>query len=237
MSQVFHTTRWTVVLAAGDKDRPDARTALETLCGAYWYPLYAYARRRGRPLQEAQDLTQAFFTDLIEKNTVGAADRSRGRFRAFLLGAFKRFASREYERARARKRGGGCATLRLDFDEGERRYALEPSHELTPERVYDRQWAMMLLEGVLDRLREEMVAARKERLFEALKAFLTGVDDLPAYREVAGQLGMTEGAVKVAVHRLRGRYREILRGAIADTVETTDEVDREISDLLGALRG
>jgi len=237
LSRQFHTTRWTVVLAARNGDAPDARAALETLCGAYWYPLYAFARRRGRSRQEAQDLTQAFFVDLIEKHTVKAADRSRGRFRAFLLGAFRRFASKERDREGARKRGGGRAVLRLDFEEGERRFALEPAHDLTPERVFDRQWALTLLEGVIERLRDEMAAAGKGEIFEGRRAFLTGADDLPAYREVAGRLAMTEGAVKVAVHRLRGRYREILRAAIADTVETAEDVDEEIRDLLATLRG
>lgn len=237
MSRQFHTTRWTIVIAAGKRDAPGARAALETLCTAYWYPLYAFARHRGRSRQEAQDLTQAFFADLIEKHTVEAADRTRGRFRAFLLGAFKRFASKERDRERAQKRGGGQAVLRLDFEEGERRYALEPAHDLTPERVFDRQWVLTLLEEVLDRLRDEMAAEGKGVLFEELTAFITGAGDLPAYREVAGRLGMTEGAVKVVVHRLRGRYRAILRGAIADTVETAEEVDGEIRDLLRALGG
>jgi len=237
LSRQFHTTRWTIVVEAAKGDTPGARAALETLCAAYWYPLYAFARRRGRSRQEAQDLTQAFFADLIEKHTVEAADRERGRFRAFLLGAFRRFASRERDRERAQKRGGGQAVLRLDFEKGERRYALEPSHELTPERVFDRQWALTLLGRVIDTLRDEMAAARKGETFEALGEFLTGADNRPAYREVAERLAMTEGAVKVAVHRLRGRYREILRAAIADTVETADEVDGEIRELLGALRG
>jgi RNA polymerase sigma-70 factor (ECF subfamily) len=231
----FHTTCWTVVLAAGDRDAPEARRALATLCETYWYPIYAFARRKGHAPTEAEDLTQGFFGSLLEKDYVNAADPERGRFRAFLLTAFRRYVTRERDRARAQKRGGGNAPLSLDFAYGERRYAIEPSHELTPERAFDRRWALTLLETVVERLQKEMGDAGKQELFDGLKPHLLAPADGAAYAELAGRLDSTEGAVKTALHRLRTRYRDLLRAEIAETVAAPEEVDGEIGYLLQSL--
>jgi RNA polymerase sigma-70 factor (ECF subfamily) len=231
----FHTTRWTVVLAAGDKEAPDAQHALATLCETYWYPIYAYARRKGHAAPEAEDLTQGFFSALLEKDYVNAADPERGRFRAFLLTAFQRYVSRERDRARAQKRGGGRAPLSLDFAYGERRYTIEPSHELTPERAFDRRWAITLLETVVERLQREMADAGKSEVFDGLKPHLLAPADGAAYADLAERLDSTEGAVKTALHRLRSRYRDLLRDEIAETVSGPGEVDSEIGHLLQSL--
>lgn len=235
MTHDFHTTRWTVVLTAGHKGAPEARRALATLCETYWYPIYAFARRKGHAPVEAEDLTQGFFSALLEKDYVNAADPERGRFRAFMLTAFRRYVSRERDRARARKRGGGRAPLSLDFAYGERRYTIEPSHELTPERAFDRRWALTLLETVMERLQKEMADAGKLEVFDGLKPHLLAPADGAAYAELAERLDSTEGAVKTALHRLRVRYRDLLRSEIAETVATPDEVDGEIGHLLQSL--
>jgi len=236
MTGSFAPTRWSVVVAAGGHGTADTHAALTTLCEAYWYPLYAWARRRGRAAADAEDLTQGFFAELLEKGWVEAADPGRGRFRAFLLTAFKRHAGRMRDREAAQKRGGDRVRLSLDFDDGERRYALEPAHETTAERVYERRWALTLLERVLDGLRREAEEAGKGGPFLALCGFLPGGTDDRSYAEVAEGLAMTEGAVKVAVHRLRARYRDRLRAEVAETVATPDEVDAELEALLAALR-
>ena len=233
----FATTHWSVVIAAGEGSSPESETALATLCETYWYPLYAYVRRRGHTAEDAQDLTQAFFAVLLEKEYVRAADRERGRFRSFLLTALKRFLSKERDKARAQKRGGGRITISLDMQSGESRYAQEPSHEWTPERVYERRWALTLLDQTMARLRRRYVDTGKAEVFDGLKAFLSGEGDAPAYGEVAEEMGMTEGAVKVAVHRLRQRYRDALRSEIAQTVADPAEVDDELDHLLEAIRG
>jgi RNA polymerase sigma-70 factor (ECF subfamily) len=224
-----------MVLAAGRPEAPDALQALTRLCETYWYPLYAYARRRGRSEEDARDLTQGFFAELLAKRWVEAADPARGRFRAFLLTAFKRYAGHERDRARAAKRGGGKVPLSIDFEDGERRYSREPAHGETAERIYDRRWALTLLARVLDGLRREMEDEGRGEVFDALKPAIGGSGGMPAYRVVAERLGMTEGGVKVAVHRLRTRYRERLRAEIADTVASPEDVDEEIRDLLAAL--
>lgn len=179
MTRQFHTTRWSVVVAAGKPDSPEAGRALEILCTTYWYPLYAFARGRGSSRHEAEDLAQCFFAYLLEKNFVNSADRSRGRFRAFLLTAFKRFCTRERDRFRAQKRGGGRQPLSIDFDDGERRFSLEPAHEETPERLFDRQWALTLLDRVIERLRDEMDASGKAGLFDTLKPCLIAASGPP----------------------------------------------------------
>jgi RNA polymerase sigma-70 factor (ECF subfamily) len=232
----FHTTRWTVVLSAGRKDTPGSRDALSSLCAAYWYPLYAFARRRGLHRQEAEDLTQGFFAALIEKNFAAAADPERGRFRTYLLTAFKRYMGKERERERAQKRGGRRALLSLDFEDGERRYALEPSHAITPERIFDRRWAILLLERTLDALRAEMEQACRGELFKALKSHLKAGADPESYKDMSARLGMTEGAVKAAAHRMRARYRDLLRAEVAETVAGPEEVDLEIRHLLEAIQ-
>ncbi|MBE3096781.1 MAG: sigma-70 family RNA polymerase sigma factor [Planctomycetes bacterium] len=232
----FATTRWSLVLAAAHDSRPDAQAALATLCETYWYPLYAYVRRCGYESHDAEDLTQEFFARLLDKDGLASVDRGKGKFRSFLLASLRHFLANERDWARARKRGGGRTVLSFDRGEAETRYRLEPSHELTPEKDFDRQWALTLLGQVLDSLEAEHAASGTERLFEGLKGFLTQAEGLHPYAEVACRLGMTEGAVKVAVHRLRRRYRRLLREQIAQTVAGPKEVDEEIRHLFGAFR-
>jgi RNA polymerase sigma-70 factor (ECF subfamily) len=231
----FRTTRWSVVLAARDRTSPEARQALRELCEAYWYPLYAFVRRQGHPAEEARDLTQEFFVRLLEKDFLALVDQSRGKFRSFLMAACKHFLANERDRARAQKRGGGRELLSLDARDGESRYAAEPFHDLTAERLFERRWALMLLHHVLERLRDEWRQTGKGEQFERLKAFLTGDKPAGQYAQAAEALGATPGAVRVAVHRLRRRYRELLREEIARTVNDPGEVEAEIRDLLAAL--
>ncbi len=227
----FAATRWTVVLSAGQAPSPQAGRALEELCRAYWYPLYAYVRRRGYDVQEAEDLTQEFFARLLAKNYLADVDRTKGRFRSFLLGSLKHFLANEWDRARAAKRGGGQPPLSLDTRTAETRYRSEPADELTPEKLLDRQWALALLDQVLARLQAEFVADGKGAQFSQLKLFLTEGKGTTSYAAVATKLQTTEGAVKVAVHRLRRRYRELLREEISHTVATPAEIDEEIRHL------
>jgi RNA polymerase sigma-70 factor (ECF subfamily) len=227
----FAPTRWSVVLAAGRQSSPQSRQALESLCRAYWYPLYAYARRRVLNVHEAQDLTQEFFAMVLERDALKAANQKRGHFRSFLLASFKNFVANEWDKAKAQKRGGGRRALPLNLDSGESRYSLEPVDVLSPERLYERQWALTVLDRVLARLRSEFVAKGKQKQFEAFKPFLSGDGGPRAYEKAAGALGVSEAAAKVAVHRLRRRYREILRFEIADTVAEPGQVDDEIRSL------
>jgi RNA polymerase sigma factor (sigma-70 family) len=233
----FATTRWSLVVSAGDRGSPQSATALATLCETYWYPLYAFVRRRGRNADDAQDLVQAFFARLLEKNDLAAAERDRGRFRSFLLASLKHFLANEWDRQRAQKRGGGQQLLSIDFGTAEERYHVEPSHELTAEKVFERRWAMVLLANVLARLREEFVQGGKCDMFERLKVFLTGQQRALTYGQLGAELTMSEGAVKVAVHRLRKRYRELLRKEIGQTLAdpAPEEVDQEIRDLFAAI--
>ena len=224
------------MLAAAHESRPDAQAALATLCKAYWYPLYAYVRRCGHESHDAEDLTQGFFARLLDKDYLASVDRGKGKFRSFLLASLRHFLANERDWAKARKRGGGRTVLCLDRGEAETRYRREPSHELTPERDFDRQWALALLGQVLDSLEAEHIAAGTDRLFEGLKGCLTQAEASCPYAEVACRLGMTEGAVKVAVHRLRRRYRQLLRDEIAQTVASPEEVDEEVRHLFGAFR-
>jgi DNA-directed RNA polymerase specialized sigma24 family protein len=233
----FHTTQWSRVCAAAADDGETSRVALEELCAAYWYPLYAFLRRRGHTAEDARDLTQGFFAALLEKGYLGDADPSRGRFRSFLLTAVARFAEKERDKAAAQKRGGGRRVLPVDFEEGERRYRHEPADNWTPERVFERRWALTLLDRTLARLRQEHEAAGKVAHFEALKTFLTGESQQPRLALLAEELGTTEGALKVAIHRLRQKYRELLRAEIAQTVAAQEDVDDELGVLLAALRG
>jgi RNA polymerase sigma-70 factor (ECF subfamily) len=232
----FATTRWSLVAAAGQPDAPQSREALATLCSTYWYPLYAYVRRRGSGPEEAQDLTQEFFARLLEKEYLRTADREKGKFRSFLLTAFKHFLTKERDRVHAQKRGGGRGPLPLDFPSCEHRYAREPADEATPERIYERRWALTLLDRVLARLRQEFEGAGKGPVFDRLKGALTGEKGSEPYAHIADEVGLTEGAVKVAVHRLRGRYRELLREEIAETVRGPEEIDDELRHLFVALR-
>ncbi|MEW6360435.1 MAG: sigma-70 family RNA polymerase sigma factor [Planctomycetota bacterium] len=235
LSPRFATTRWSIVLAAGGESTPRAREALATLCQGYWFPLYAYVRRQGRNADEAQDLTQEFFARFLEKNYFRTLDPKKGKFRAYLLASMKHFLANEWDRVHAQKRGGGRAPIPLDFDAAEGRYALEPTHDLTAERIFERRWALTLLEQVLARLRQDFAEAGKEGLFNRLKEFLAADKKTIPYRQVAEELGMTEGAVKVAIHRLRKRYRERLRMEIAQTVADPSEIEDEIRFLFTAI--
>jgi RNA polymerase sigma factor (sigma-70 family) len=230
----FATTRWTVVLAAGRRGTRESEVALAFLCEAYWYPLYAYARRRGHAPEEAEDLTQGFFAILLEKGYVEAADRERGRFRTFLLTAFARFMAKERDRERALKRGGGRTPLPFGLGEAEGRYAREPWHDLTPEKIYERRWALTVIDRALADLRKRCAAEGNEALLERLKGFLTGTAQ-GGYAEAGSDLGLSEGAVKTAVHRLRGRFREALRAEIARTVDDPADVEEELGHLRRAL--
>jgi RNA polymerase sigma-70 factor (ECF subfamily) len=234
-SPPFVTTRWTVIATAGGSSSPEARRALTELCTAYWYPLYAYVRRKGMQPAEAQDLTQAFFTELLEKQRLQMADQQRGRFRSFLLASLNHFLANQWRQAHTLKRGGACQQLPLDFTTGEERYVQEPAHEQTPERIFERKWAVTLLDNTLSGLREEYAAAGKTRLFEVLKSHLGGSDERTPYDELARQLEMSAGALKVAAHRLRKRYRELLRQEIAETVASADEIEDELRALFLAV--
>jgi RNA polymerase sigma-70 factor (ECF subfamily) len=232
----FRTTQWSVVVAAGARDAA-ARDALSTLCATYWYPLYAYARRRGDDRDRAADSVQGFFAALLEKGWVEDADAARGRFRAFLLTAFQRFRGRERTRAAAAKRGGGRAVLSLDFDDGESRLAAEAGPETDPERAFERRWALTVLARAVERTRREFAAAGKAELFDALGPFVGAEGGGRPYAEVAARLGTTEGAIKVAVHRLRARHRENVRAEIRDTVADESHIEDEIRRLMDALSG
>ena len=228
----FAATRWTLVLnAAKQGGAVKARLALAELCRLYWYPLYAYVRRRGHSPADAQDLTQAFFARLLEKNWLDAVTPEKGKFRAFLLAAVKHFLANEWDKVQAQKRGGGTIPVSLD---AETRYQREPLNELSPDRLFDRQWALALLDLVLNRLRDEHDSADKRQLFEALRGTLTGDQPETGYAELGRQLGMNEGAIKVAVHRLRKRYREMLRAEIAQTVSDPGQVAEELRALFAA---
>lgn len=237
MAGSFAPTRWSVVVAAGGPDTAGTRAALETLCEAYWYPLYAWARRRGHAAADAEDRVQGFFAELLEKRWVEAADPARGRFRAFLLTAFRRHVGRVRARDAARKRGGDRTKLSLDFAAGERRYALEPFHEATAERVFERRWALTVLARVLGDLRREAEEEGRGEAFRLLSGFLPGGTEERSYRQVGEALGTSEGAVKIAVHRLRRRYRDRLRAEVAETVADPADVDAELRSLREALRG
>jgi RNA polymerase sigma-70 factor (ECF subfamily) len=231
----FGTTRWSLVLGAGRPCSQEAGAALAELCQRYWYPLYAYVRRRVGDVSEAQDLTQEFFARLLEKNTLAAASRERGRFRAFLLGAMKNFLANEWDKAKALKRGGGRPPISLALDTAESKLTLEPAHELTPEKLYERQWALTLLELVVERIEAEYSAAGKARQFTLLKPALTGNRAAIDYAAAAAALEMSEDAVRQAAHRLRRRFREILREELLQTVADPAEVDDEIRSLFTTL--
>ncbi len=233
----FCTTHWSVVLRAGLNDTTAARGALEQLCEKYWPPLYAYVRRAGHSREEAEDLTQAFFEQLLAQQTVVRADPARGRFRSFLLASLKHFLSHEWEKTRALKRGGRAQLLPLEFDTAETRFAQPVAPGDTPDRAFDRQWALALLGLVLSRLRGESSGAGREDLFLGLQDTLSGGRAEIPYRDLGARLGMSEAAVKVAAHRLRRRYRELLREEIANTVAGPEEVEGELRELFAALAG
>lgn len=231
----FATTRWTTVNAVRQTSQSQAANALAELCEAYWPPLYAFLRRRGYGPEDAQDLTQGFFARLLETDSIRTADPARGRFRSFLLTALKRYVINEHERATAARRGGGHAHLSLDFDEAERAYASEPRTDETPDRLFDRRWAAIALDRALQRLRAEYMELGRATLADALLPYLTDTGELPSYRAAAARLAISEGAVKVAVHRMRQRYGGILRSEIAETVLGEEEVEAELRELLRAV--
>jgi RNA polymerase sigma-70 factor (ECF subfamily) len=233
--QHFATTQWSIVLKVGDPGSGVARDALARLCESYWYPLYSYVRRRVENVHEAQDLTQAFFSHLLEHHAIVKADRDRGRFRAFLLTALKNFLANEWDKARAEKRGGGRAVLPLDFEAGESQLAREPVHELTAEKLYERRWVLTMLRQVLETLQSEWTAAGKAAHFELFQEALTGDSSAIDYDRAAAALSITPAAAKQAAYRLRKRYRELFRGEVARTVEHESEVDDEIGRLLKIL--
>lgn len=233
----FNTTHWSLVLLAGQTQTPHAAAALDKLCGTYWSPLYAYVRRAGHSPEDAQDLTQEFFARLLEKKYLQFADRERGRFRSFLLKSLQHFLINDWVRGQAQKRGGGQKPLSLDETAAEQSYLLQPADDLSPEALYDQRWALTLLERAIERLGADYTAAGKREVFEQLKGLLLTEGSSESYRERAGPLGLSEGAVKVAVHRLRQRFREAVRAEIARTVATPAEVDEELRCLMAALGG
>jgi RNA polymerase sigma-70 factor (ECF subfamily) len=232
--RIFLTTHWTAVRAAGDGNSPQAKTALETLCAAYWYPIYVYVRRKGYGADDAQDLTQEFFAQLIAKNQLRLADREKGKFRTFLLSVLDYFIAREWSRAHRQKRGGQFSFVSLDQLTPEERYALEPADNETPEKKFAREWALAVLAQAMNSLEKECEADGKGALFREAKPLLSGQRE-DTYATISGRLGMAEGAARVAVHRLRQRYGELLRQEVAQTVNDAAEVDEELAYLMGAL--
>ena len=234
-SPAFPPTRWSVVLAAQQVPSAMADDALETLCRAYWQPLYAFVRRQGHTKEDAQDLVQDFFARLLQKQWLDAVAREKGRFRSFLLTALKRFLANEWDRQRAQKRGGGQVPLSLDTAIAERQYQAEPDPGAAADRVFERRWALTLLERTLARLREEFAAAGKTREFDVLKVFLTAEQGAISYAAVAAQLDLNEVAARVAVHRLRRRFRAHFRAEIAHTVASPGDIEAEVIHLMEAL--
>jgi len=233
----FVTTHWSLVGAAkpGEVSQTRAREALEELCRAYWYPLYAFVRSRGYSAADAQVLTQAFFARIIEPGGFAAADRKQGRFRSYLLGAMKHFLANQWHRSQTQKRGGQVRFIEFDALDPEARYAGASQQSDSPDHLFDREWALQTVAGALKELRNEMEKAGKSDQFNVLKGCLTGRDELPR-EQIAARLGMSEGAVKVAMHRLRQRYRMLMRAAIAETVSNEADLDDEMSYLIAVLR-
>jgi RNA polymerase sigma factor (sigma-70 family) len=233
-SDVFATTHWTAVMAAGRGSSPEAEVALEELCRTYWFPLYVYVRRQTPTREDAEDLTQAFFARFLKQNYLEKLTGQKGKFRAFLLAALKHFLANEWDRANSLKRGGGIMPLSLDWQDADARYQIEPADNLSPDKLYDRAWAVTVLERVLARLRDENAAEDKATLFEQLKGVLmVGASAIP-YGEAAARLSLSEGAVRVAVHRLRRRYRELLRQEISQTLSDAAQIEEEMRTLFSA---
>ena len=231
----FATTHWSVVLAASGNASVSTEAALATLCQAYWFPLYAHVRRRGNDPESARDLTQGFFSELLAKDSIARADRERGRFRTFLLAALDHFLHHQHRDAQALKRGGGREFISWDAQDAEQRYALEPVDNRSPDREFDRRWALATLEKVRHQLRNEFLLAGKSELFNALRPHLSGELETLPYAQIATQLNMTVVAVKVTVHRLRQRYGELLRQEVAQTLADPSGVEEEIRQLIAAL--
>jgi len=231
----FVSTRWTVVLAAGHKSSPQSDRALAELCQIYWYPLYAYVRRQGHSREDAEDLVQGFFARFLERNYLEGLSNEQGRFRAFLLACMKHYLANEFDKATRQKRGGGVQNLSLDWQDADARFHLEPLDYASPDRAYDRAWALALLERVITRLRDECAADGKARLFEQARGYLMVGESAIPYAQAAQALGVDEGAVRVAVHRLRKRYRALLREEIAQTLADPAQVAEELHALQAAL--
>jgi len=231
----FPPTHWSAVLSAGQPGSSEAAAALARLCQMYWYPLYVFVRRQGHNSNDAQDLVQGFFAQVLEKNYIGDADPAKGRFRSFLLLALKRFMANESDRSHRQKRGGGHEIISLDEEKTESRYRAEPADEMSPEKAFDRRWAMTMLQQVMARLEAEFADSDRACLFAELKVFLGGEERANSYAEIAQRLRTTEGTVKVTVHRLRQRYRELLRLEIASTVDGPEAIDDKICELFAAL--
>jgi RNA polymerase sigma-70 factor (ECF subfamily) len=235
---LFVTTRWTVVVSAGRRSSPDAAAALEELCRTYWYPLYSYVRRQGASREEAEDRVQGFFERFLARNYLGELDRERGRFRAYLLACLKHYLANEHDRATRGKRGGGQVPLSLDWSQADERFRIEvASPEMPPDQCFDRQWALALLERVLIRLRRECAESGREALFQQVSGFLGGTAEAGSYGDAATALGMEEGALRVAVHRLRKRYRDLLREEITQTLLDPGQVEAELRSLQASLLG
>ena len=231
----FETTCWSMVLAARDGASTEAREALAELCGTYWYPLYAFVRRKGYDAETAQDLVQGFFARLLEKGDLAAVQQEKGKFRSFLMAACSHFLANQADHDRAKKRGGGRTPISIDRLTAEGRYRREPAHSLTAERLFERQWALALLDNVLETIKNEMVRAGKAREFEALRPALLGLATRTPYSQIAAELGIKEDAARAAAHRLRSRYRKLLSQEVARTVDDPAEVDAEIRSLLRSL--
>jgi len=231
---IFATTHWTVVLAAGNRSTPQSDRALEELCRAYWFPLYAYVRRRGRTKEDAEDLTQEFFARFLGKNYLEGLSAERGRFRAFLLASLKHFLANEWDKSRRQKRGGGVPHLSLDWQTADTQFQVAVTAEPSPDEAFDREWAVTLLAKVIERLHAECEADGRGKQFVELKIFLTAGKGELSHADAARKLGMDETAVRVAVHRLRKRYRQLLRDEIAQTLADASDVDEEMRALFGA---
>jgi DNA-directed RNA polymerase specialized sigma24 family protein len=231
----FPSTSWSLILAASDGEHAGSVEALAQLCATYWYPLYAYARRLGYATDAACDCTQGYFTKLLEKRYLHDAHQERGRFRSFLLTSFRHYLSNERDHERAAKRGGGAPLLSIDMETAEGRYALEPREDLTPERLFERRWAILLLDGALSDVQRECENAGTSRFFHLAKAYLTGESGAAPYCEAAGELGISVGAFKVAVYRMRRRFREAVRKRIAATVEQPAQIEEELRFLFRAV--
>ncbi len=230
----FVTTHWSVVGTAREKDSPKSAAALEMLCRTYWYPLYSFVRRQGRTPEDAQDLTQQFFARLLEKDYLKSVAQEKGKFRTFLLVALRRFLANEWDRQHAQKRGGFAPILSIDQELAESRFRVEPVANDQPDQLFDRQWAMTLLDQTMKRLEEEYVSTGRAKLFEALRGLIAKEDSGLSYTQVAARLNLSEAAIKMAVHRLRLRYREILKVQIAETVSSEEEIEEEIRHLFAA---
>jgi RNA polymerase sigma-70 factor (ECF subfamily) len=233
--QDFRTTQWSLVLRAGEQNSEVVEQALQDLCRRYWYPLYCYVRRRGYSAEDAQDLTQEFFARLLSKGGLASVDRSKGKFRSFLLGSMAHLLANEWNRSQTQKRGGGCPHFSMDAAAAEERYQYEPSNQLTPETIFERRWAETLIDTVTRRLQTEFAESGMADRFEGLKGFLIAGDEPTSYAAAAARVGISEGAVRTAIYRMRQRYGELFRAELAETVTNYQELEEEIRHFLAVL--